>query len=190
MIDRRFWSGAIAVVTLIVAGSGALPELLLRPAPTGPAVVLPVSAPKVEPIAKPEQTAALEQATPVVHTASVPAVNRAEISPPPEQSTAGVAPQSVAAVIKASVPEPEIPAAPALAPPVAFPPVQPVGVAAANAQDVVPPTTNPQVRPANSARPVTDKPVQSEPTGRRPVKPGQNVRPEAYPIGEFLAWRR
>ena len=56
MIEKRFWSGAIAVVTLIVAGAGALPELLLRPASTGPSVALPRNAPKAEPIAPLEQT--------------------------------------------------------------------------------------------------------------------------------------
>ena len=55
MMEKRFWSGAIAVVTLIVAGAGALPELLLRPASTGPSVALPRNAPKAEPIAPPEQ---------------------------------------------------------------------------------------------------------------------------------------
>ena len=46
MIEKRFWSGAIAVVTLIVAGAGALPELLLRPASTGPSVALPAQCAK------------------------------------------------------------------------------------------------------------------------------------------------
>ena len=130
MIEKRFWSGAIAVVTLIVAGAGALPELLLRPASTGPSVALPLNAPKAEPIVPFEQTAV------VMHAASVPDVNRAETIAPPEPSTAEPAPQVVAAAPEPPKPEPEVPAKPAPAPPVAFPPVQPVGVAAASAPDV------------------------------------------------------
>ena len=56
MIEKRFWSGAIAVVTLMVAGAGALPELLLRSASTGPNVALPRrDAPKAEPVAPLDQ---------------------------------------------------------------------------------------------------------------------------------------
>src|SRR5262245_19017743 len=31
-MDKQFWAGAVAVVTVVVAGAGALPSLLLRPA--------------------------------------------------------------------------------------------------------------------------------------------------------------
>ncbi len=31
MIDKRFWTGAILVVTVVVAGAGSLPALLLAP---------------------------------------------------------------------------------------------------------------------------------------------------------------
>jgi hypothetical protein len=31
-MDKRFWSGAVAVVTVVIAGAGVLPSLLLRPA--------------------------------------------------------------------------------------------------------------------------------------------------------------
>jgi len=190
MIDKRFWSGAIAIVTLIVAGAGALPELLLRPAPTGSTVVQPLMTPKAAPVAKFEQTkfeqaAALEQPAPVVHTASVPSVNRAETIAPPEPSTAEPAPQAVAAAPEAPKPEPEVLATSVPGPPVAFPPVQPVGVAAASAPDVVPPAA-PQATSANPVRPKRT----AEDAGQRPVKPRQNVRPAAYPMAEFLAWRR
>ena len=126
MMEKRFWSGAIAVVTLIVAGAGALPELLLRPASTGPSVALPRNAPKAEPIAPPEQIAV------VMQSASVPVVNRADTIAPPEPPKAEAAPQVVAAAPEPPKPEPEVPATPAPAPPVAFPPVQSVGVAAAS----------------------------------------------------------
>jgi hypothetical protein len=180
MIEKRFWSGAIAAVTLIVAGAGALPELLLRPASTGPSVALPRKAPKAEPIAPLEPTAIVRDAT------SVPDVNRVHTIAPPEQPKAQPAPQVVAAAPEPK-PEPEVPAKPAPAPPVAFPPVQPVGVAAAGAPDVVPPARS-QVTSASAAQPMTNKP--HGPTAQRSTKPKQNVRPAAYPIGDFLAFRR
>jgi hypothetical protein len=81
MVDKRFWSGAIVFVTLIVAGSGALPELLLRPVSTGPTVVLPLSAPMVEPVAKLEPTGA------VANRAPARAISRTNTIAPPPQST-------------------------------------------------------------------------------------------------------
>ena len=30
-LDKRFWTGAIAVVTVVIAGASALPSLLLAP---------------------------------------------------------------------------------------------------------------------------------------------------------------
>ena len=181
MIEKRFWSGAIAVVTLIVAGAGALPELLLRPASTGPSVALSRDAPKAEPMAP------LDQTPVVMHGASVAAVNRADTVAPPEQPKAEPAPQFVAAAPESPKPEPEVPATPAPAPPVALPPVQPVGVAAASAPDVIPPAA-PQATAAIAAQPMTNRPA--ERAVQRPAKPRQNVRPAAYPIGDFLAFRR
>ena len=95
MIDKRLWSGAIAVVTLIVAGAGALPELLLRPVPTAPTVVVAQSATTAEPIAKPEQTRRTTQ------SASVPA-NRADNIAPAEESIAA------ARRVAAPAPEPSV----------------------------------------------------------------------------------
>src|ERR1700752_4281453 len=181
MIEKRFWSGAIAVVTLIVAGAGALPGLLLRPASNGPSVALPRNAPKAEPVAP------LDQTVVVMHRASVPAADRAETIALSEHSTPEPAPAIVTAAPEPPKPEPKVTATPPPAPPVAFPPVQPVGVAAASAPDVIPPAA-PQVTPANAAQPITSRPA--ERAGQRPGKPRQNVRPAAYPIGEFLAWRR
>ena len=184
MIEKRFWSGAIAVVTLIVAGAGALPELLLRPASTGPSVALSRDAPKAEPMAP------LDQTPVVMHGASVRPVDRADTVVPPEQPKAEPAPQFVAAAPESPKPEPEVPATPAPAPPppVALPPVQPVGVAAASAPDVIPPAA-PQATAATAAQPmINNRPA--ERAVQRPAKPRQNVRPAAYPIGDFLAFRR
>jgi len=187
MIDKRFWSSAIAIVTLIVAGASALPELLLRPASTAPTVVLPLAAPKAKPM--PEQTAAPPQSAPM------PAVNHTERGTPTTRSIATAPPQPAA-------PDPEkpkaapLPAATLLPPaPVSFPPVQPLGDAAANVPSAIPaanpvPPARPPGIEANRARPDAEKPVPAERIARRPDKPIKSVRPAAYPIGEFLAWRR
>ena len=180
MMEKRFWSGAIAVVTLIVAGAGALPELLLRPA-SAPSVALPRNAPKAEPVAPPEEIAV------VTRGASVPDVNRADTMAPPEPSTTEPAPQVAAAVPEPPKPQSVVLATPAPAPPVAFPPVQPVGVGATSAPGVIPPAA-PQPISANAAHPMTTRPV--ERAVQRPAKPKQNMRPAAYPIGEFLVSRR
>ena len=181
MMEKRFWSGAIAVVTLIVAGAGALPELLLRPASTGPSVALPRNVPNAEPTAPPEQIAV------VMQSASVPVVDRTDTIAPPEPRKAEPAPQVVPAVPEPPKPQPVVLATPAPAPPVAFPPVQPVGVAAATAPDVIPPVV-PQPMSANAVQPMTSRPA--ERAVQRPAKSRQNVRPATYPIGDFLAFRR
>jgi len=180
MIDKRFWTGAIAVVTLIVAGAGALPELLLRPASRGPSAVLAVSAPKPEPIAKSEQTAA-------VVPPALPPVSLVVTDAPPQPARAAAL-QAAASAPEPPKVAPAAPVAAAPAPTPAFPPVQAVGIAASSVQDVVPPAT-PPAAPA-SARPNTEKPARSEPLRRRSAKPRQNLRPAAYPMAEFLAWRR
>lgn len=182
MIDKRFWTGAIAVVTLIVAGAGALPELLLGSASSGPTVVLPVSAPRGEPVAR------LEQVAPVVRHAPMPPASPAATSAPPRPAAAGAPPQPAAPAPEPSKLEPEAPVAAAPAPTPAFPPVQAVGIAASSVQDVVPLATPPAA--AASAHPNTEKPARSEPSGHRSAKPRQNVRPAAYPMAEFLVWRR
>ena len=44
-MDKRFWSGAIVVVTVVVAGASALPALLLRPASLDEPLVVTAPAP-------------------------------------------------------------------------------------------------------------------------------------------------
>ena len=183
MIDKRLWSGAIAAVTLIVAGAGALPDLLLRPASTGPTVIVPLGASKFEPITKPEQIATVGQSV------SARPTDRGEIIAPPAWSTVEAAPEPVAAAPEALKLEPEVRATPDPAPSVAFPPVQTVGMAATSVPNVVPPAS-PRPTPANVPHAAADKPAQPERISQRPAKPRQNVRPAAYPIGEFLAFRR
>jgi hypothetical protein len=180
MIDKRFWSGAIAVVTLIVAGASALPELLLRPASSGPTVVLSVSAPKAEPVVKSERT--------VARTAPVPIENRMAPVAPPDQSIVAEAPHPLVSVPDTPNPEP----AASISAPVpsnAFPPVQPVGIAAASAPDVVKPA-NPPAAEGDAARSKVEKPPRPERIAGQAEKPKKAVRPAVYPIREFLAWRR
>ena len=160
MIDKRLWSGVLALVTLIVAGAGALPELLLRSASTAPTVVVPMAAPKAGPVLKPVL----------------------------EVPTAAAPPRPIASNLDMPKPEPVPPAVPVPAPPVSFPPVQLVGVAAASAQDAVAPA-NPPAAELNAAAANAQKPPKPGRLAR-PEKPKKSIRPAVYPIGEFLAWRR
>ena len=78
-MDKRFWGGAIAVLTVVVAGASALPGLLLRPAVEQAAV-----AGTVEPapfISRPVKLAAAEPVRPAISPASAGVTEPA--SPPP-----------------------------------------------------------------------------------------------------------
>jgi hypothetical protein len=103
MIDKRFWAGAVLAVTVVVAGAGSLPALLLRPVATDPPPVALAPAAKV---AEPVQVQAdAEPAKP---------------SPPPP-------PQSVAAPPPAPAPVREaVPAFPPVQPVGITTPAQPV----------------------------------------------------------------
>jgi hypothetical protein len=48
MVDKRFWSGAILLVTIVVAGASSLPALLLRPAVPEPAPLAPAPSAKID----------------------------------------------------------------------------------------------------------------------------------------------
>src|SRR5258708_17301415 len=65
-VDKKFWSGALIVVTVVVAGAGTLPALLLRPAtsdaPERPATQTAVSA---EPTVLPPTAAVAAEPVPV-----------------------------------------------------------------------------------------------------------------------------
>ena len=83
-MDKRFWSGAIVVLTVVVAGASALPALLLRPASLDEPLVVTAPAPNAaEPapaVAKAEPAAkAVEPAPPVAQ----PPVAQAEPALPP-----------------------------------------------------------------------------------------------------------
>lgn len=197
MIDKRFVSGAILVLTIVVAGASSLPALLLRPsAPEAmPApVALSTIAKKPEPIADVKPAPERLETKPVmarVDPAPVPKVEPVSppvaLTPAPEAAVA-VAPAAaplaaVAAPVPPSPPEPAIAAEPAPKPAaVSFPPVQPVGVAAASGPDVV-------SAPATSIRPIRAEKLRQR-TAYRAITRKRSVRPAIFPLREFLAWRR
>lgn len=184
MIDKRFWGVAIAAVTVIVAGASALPALLLRPvAPEPPAVPAPVA--KIA-----ESILDRSESSSITRVEPKPAAAPVERTPVAVQSATLPAPQPVVTPPEpAKLPVPELPAAPPSTAPVAFPPVQPVGVATASGPDVTAPASA-QPRAASAPRPIAEKPAGPERAALRSAKPRRAVRPAIYPLGEFLAWRR
>jgi hypothetical protein len=199
MIDKRFVSGAILAVTIVVAGASSLPALLLRPAAPDP-LPMPAIAPAILKTAEPIERAEGVEAKPVViaRIEPKPVAEReppVSVAPPqavlrdppvPDPPPAPVAAKPVA------IPSPP-PAAPAAEPSapvreaasVAFPPVQPVGVATASGPDtVVSPAAG---APARSAR-TAEKPRQR--AAHQTATRKRSVRPAIFPLREFLAWRR
>ncbi len=187
MADKRFWSGAIIVVTVVVAGAGSLPALLLRPAAPEAAPVIALAPPKApEPVAP-------RPAEPVAQRAAEP------VSVPPEPvrlatpvSTLAASPGAVGPAPAAS--QPVQAAAPTEPPreaqPVVFPPVQPVGIATRSAPEATVPAPA-QTRAASATIESAEKaatPPRVAAQGDRKRKP--SVRPAVYPIREFLAWHR
>jgi len=243
MADKRFWSGAIIVVTVAVAGAGAVPSLLLRPAAepipfeqtfaaaaavSKPAEPKPAAEPKAaEPKSADEPKAAVAElkqadakpaAAPPAPPAAAPLPPAVASAPVALQAPRDVAPKvetrvepkiasapasapvtpaapSAAAASVASAPAPApaatpvVAAAPAASPPAAeaFPPVQPIGVAmrseTASAAD------QPRsARTRGAARRWIR--IAHGRLARVARRGGGNIRPAAYPIREFLAWRR
>ena len=182
MVDKRFWSGAILTVTIVVAGAGSLPALLLRPATPDPLPAVPAALAKV---AEPASTRLEPQ--PVAKAEPSPVV------PAPQIAVAEPPAKPIAPLQPAAAPAPEPPPAPLReATPVAFPPVQPVGVATPSAPAArpaaMPPSNSPAV--ATPAR-ETRRAARAERTVQQATKRKRNVsRPAPYPIREFLAWRR
>jgi hypothetical protein len=194
-MDKRLWSGAILVLTIVVAGASSLPTLLLRPA-----------TPDAPPVAPELPTAQVPQPLPVVATVEpTPAPKPIEAAPPPAPE---VARSEVAqpAPSQAAAPTP-VEAAPAGAPaaataavaaatPVAFPPVQPIGVATQAGPDVAPQQPAPTQSRAASATPDGTK-ARTDKSARAPrmtlqdaKKRKRSVRPAIFPLREFFAWRR
>jgi hypothetical protein len=176
MLDKRFWSGAIIVTTIVVAGASALPALLIGPAAPEPTVpATPVSiAKRAELVPRAEP--------PVAKEVPAPGLTQPEATPPAQISASQRAEL-------ASVGEPEPVAHDRDATPVTFPPVQPVGVAA-KAEPPAPAALAASTTP--DPRPVTEKPVRAQRIVPERVtkRKRQVVRPAVYPLREFFAFRR
>ena len=182
MVDKRFWSGAILTVTIVVAGASSLPALLLRPTAPDPAPAVPAA---VTMIAEPVPTRVDPQ--PVAKAEPSPLV------PAPQMTVAQAPAEPIAPPQAAAAPAPEPPAAPVrAATPVAFPPVQPVGVATPSAPAARTSAPSLADSPAVAAlAPKARKAVRDERSVQQAAKRKRNVtRPAPYPIREFLAWRR
>jgi len=181
MIDKRFFSGAILVVTIVVAGASSLPALLLRPAAPD-TLPMPVAAP-----------AAVTTAEPIERVEAKPV--EANVEPKPIAKPAAVMPDPppVAVPPTKSVAVPPPPSTPAAEPPppvreaapITFPAVQPVGVAAASGPDAV---AAPAASAPARAATATGKPRQR--TAHQTAARKRAVRPAIFPLREFLAWRR
>jgi hypothetical protein len=197
MADKRFWSGAIIVVTVAISGAGALPALLLRPSAPEPApietaaiAVKPADPKPVAAVIPPPAPVALRSA-PVALPAPEAAAAPTPVTPAPA-ATAVPPPEAIRAV-----PPPEPPRT--AAKPEAFPPVQPADVAARpKAEPDAAPTP---AAPAASPRLARVKPAwhkyaarlawaRKARIARADTRVKRSARPAVYPIREFLAWRR
>jgi hypothetical protein len=190
MIDKRFFSGAILVVTIVVAGASSLPALLLRPSAPEPLptpVAAPVVVKKAEPIGRVEAKPLPErvEAKPVVARIEPKPVAEQPPSQPllRDQPVPEPLPAPIAAKPVAIPPPPaaEPPAPIREAAPVAFPPVQPVGVASAG---------DPKTVASAPARPTTAAEKPRQRTAHQTATRKRSVRPAVFPLREFLAWRR
>lgn len=188
MADKRFWSGAIIVVTVVVAGAGSLPALLLRPAAPEAAPVIAIAPPKApEPVAPRPAEPVVQRAAEPVSVPPEPVRLATPVSTPAAASPGAVEPAPAVSqpVQVAAPPEP-----PPQAQPVAFPPVQPVGIATRSAPEAAAPPAPTQTRPASATIEPEKAARPSRVAAQGDRKRKRSVRPAAYPIREFLAWRR
>ncbi len=189
-VDKRFWTGALAVATVVIAGASALPSLLLAPSGGDPVPLVAAAAAPKPADAKPLPFRNVAPETPVAPTpvhaepAAPPAPAAAAVAAP-EPSPPAAAPIAAAPPAPAAV-APPAPATPApVAPAASFPPVQPVGVAAAATENVPAPATQSRAVSAEQrTRGVRVREARAAQTRKR------GARPARYPIREFLAWRR
>jgi Meckel syndrome type 1 protein len=189
MSDKRFWSGAVIVVTVAISGAGALPALLLRPSAPESAPI-EIAAVAVKP-ADPKPVAVAPAPVPV-------ALRSAPVALPAPEAVAAPTPVTPAPEATA-VPPPEPPELPrAAAKPESFPPVQPADfVARPKAEPDVAPTATVTATPAASRRLARVRPAWHKYAGakkariaRADTRVKRRARPAVYPIREFLAWRR
>jgi hypothetical protein len=190
-MDKRFWSGAVVVLTVVVAGASALPGLLLRPAVEDTPEIVPpyVERSTASQPVRPAEPAAVPP-VPVLPVAAE--VKFAPKSRPVAEAPAAQPPQP--APVEIALPPIPPAAAVAAAPPAsAFPPVQQLDAPVQSATGQNPAPT--QSREPSAS--VTRQPVapRSEKTARHTdrqdrAKRKRQARPAIYPIREFLAWRR
>jgi hypothetical protein len=183
-MDKRFWSGAIVVVTAVVAGASVLPGLLLGPNPVeAPPVAVVAPAPK-DPVLKPPEPAPVAAKPEVarVEPAGVVAAKPIDPSPAPPP----------AAPVQADQPAPIGPPAQQVASAPEFPPVQPIGIATQSGPDASPQPTQSRVASArpDAAATKSEKARTPRMTVQDAKKRKRSVRPAIYPLREFFAWQR
>ena len=173
MAEKRFWSGAILAVTIVIAGASSLPALLLGPTAREPMPAAPVT--------KIDRPASIPVAAKLVefpaNTPDLPVAIAAATADP------------------ARVPQPvarseSVPVTPVReTAPVGFPPVQPVGIAEPEAADPQAATAPPKSLIPDRRPPA--KMARAERNAPHATKRKRNVvRPALYPIRDFFAWRR
>jgi hypothetical protein len=186
---KRFWSNAVLIVTVVVAGAGVLPTLLLQPAATEMPAPAPVIASKAIPMAAAEPEVAPVPA-PAAAVSPVPSA-RAENAEPKAEAAALVAP---ALLVSAPAAAAAIaPSAPALAPAAAAPaPASPAAVALPPVQPVEATASEPPKATAPE-RPKMTSTTESSPKTRQAAaqaKRKRSVRPATFSIRDFFASRR
>jgi hypothetical protein len=214
-VDKRFWSGAIIVVTVAVAGAGALPALLLHPPglDAGSVEALPVAAMRAEakpfdvkPVdvkpldpkpADPKPLAQLPDAVPDPLVVPLDAEPASFPQPANLPQPAGlVQPASAQPALQTretaarTAPAPASVQAQEPAQPLSFPPVQPVDLSTGAEMQAATAPLPAQSNPADAKPPVAQAARPGPAVAQRNVAQRRSVRPAKYPIREFLAWRR
>lgn len=217
-MDKRFWSGAVAVVTVVIAGAGVLPSLLLRPAvdddpmagsvEPAPFMSKPVKLVDYEPprpvVAVLQAAVRLPEATPGTRAGPKPPGVVAAV-PPPAATVQVAAVHAVVPLAPQTKPLHEVSAAAVPSTPpmttaamssaarvavaAAFPPIQPVGVAAQSGIDAKPKVVAAPLditaRPVRQVRAAREKVVRQA-ASRERAKPRRSSRPAPFPIRQFL----
>ena len=189
--DKKLWSGAVIVVTAVIAGAGTLPALLLRPSPD---TIEPMSAETARELAV--SRTAPTKPEPVVRTVAVvsaPALAMIEKAAEPTPVAKPVALPTPVREVASVAEQPRT--EPAAAKPIVVAAVPEAAVEpSATQKDIVLPPV-PLLEAASAAERTGKKPAQAQTqapaTATREVKrKPPAARPAPYPIGEFLAWRR
>jgi hypothetical protein len=208
MNDKRFWSGAVVAVTVVIAGASALPSLMMRPSAPTPVAVVAAQAAKPEPaktepraelvmepvaLAPPPRVAEVQLAADPAPPQIIASEPQPLVPEPPAWPEPTILPEPLIEPVKPPEPPAEprriaepVPAAAPVqaATPMTFPPVQPIGVASGGPAATVAPENKETGAKAAAAKPASRTPSVHLAQRKR------SVRPAVYPIGEFLAWRR